>query len=50
VVQPLGAGQFLQGTFHRIHRDTVVLTPETIDEIHQALNTHKEVIRQFLEI
>jgi hypothetical protein len=41
---------FLQGTFHRIHKDTVVLTPETIDEIHQALDTHKEVIKQFLEI
>jgi len=41
---------FLQGTFHRIHRDTVVLTPETIDEIHRALDTHREVIKQFLEI
>jgi hypothetical protein len=41
---------FLQGTFHRIHKDTVVLTPETIDDIHQALGTHKEVIKQFLEL
>ena len=41
---------FLQGTFHRIHKDTTVLTPETVDEIYEALSTHKETIRHLLEL
>ena len=41
---------FLEGTFHRIRKDTRVLTPETIDEIHKALSTHKETIRHLLEL
>ena len=42
-------GPFLEGTFHAIRRYTSVLTGEAIDEIYQALNSHREVIRQFLE-
>ena len=41
---------FLEGTFHRIHKDTTVLTPDTIDEIYRALSTHKEIIRHLLEL
>jgi hypothetical protein len=41
---------FLKGTFHGIRRDTTVLTAEIIKEIHQALSTHRELVRQFLEI
>lgn len=41
---------FLEGTFHGISRDTMVITAEVIDEMHRALSTHREAIRQFLEI
>ncbi len=41
---------FLRGTFHGIRRDTTVLTAETIAQIHQALSTHRELVKQFLEI
>ncbi len=41
---------FFDGAFHGICRDTTVLTAEVIDEMHKALSTHIEVIRQFLEV
>jgi len=41
---------FLEGTFHGISHDTMVITAEVIDEMHKALSTHREAIRQFLEI
>jgi len=41
---------FLEGTFHGIGRDTTVTTGDVIDELHKALNAHREVIRQFLEL
>ncbi|MCI2425831.1 winged helix-turn-helix domain-containing protein [Candidatus Acetothermia bacterium] len=41
---------FLEGTFHRIRKDTTLLTPEIIDEIYRALSTHKEIIRYMLEL
>lgn len=41
---------FLDGTFHGISKDTIVLTAEIVDEIYKGLDTHKEVIRDFLEV
>lgn len=40
---------FLDGTFHGISRDTIVLTAEVVDEIYKGLDEHREVVRQFLE-
>jgi putative lipoic acid-binding regulatory protein len=40
---------FLDGTFHGISRDTTVLNAEVVDEIHDGLDRHREVIRHFLE-
>ena len=42
-------GPFLEGTFHAIRRYTSVLTSEAVDEIYQALDAHREVMRSFLE-
>jgi len=41
---------FLEGTFHRIGKETTVLTTEEIEEIHKALTTYRDAIRQFLEV
>ena len=41
---------FMQGTFHGIRKDTIVLMAEDIEEIYTLINNHKEAIRQFLEI
>lgn len=41
---------FLDGTFHGISRDTIVLTPEVIDEIYEGLNKNREIVKEFLEI
>ena len=40
---------FLDGTFHGISKDTIVLTAEVVDEIYKGLDEYREVIRQFLE-
>jgi len=40
---------FLDGTFHGISKDTVVLTAEVINEIYENLDRHREVIKEFLE-
>jgi len=41
---------FLDGTFHGISKDTVVLTAGTVDEIYEGFDANKEVIRKFLEV
>jgi len=41
---------FMEGTFHGISKDTIVLTAEIINEIYESLENNKETIRQFLEI
>jgi len=41
---------FMEGTFHGISKDTIVLTAEIINEIYYSLDNNKETIRQFLEI
>jgi len=40
---------YLDGTFHGISKDTVILTNEVINEIYNSLENNKEVIREFLE-
>jgi len=40
---------FFEGAFHSLRRDTIVLTPEAINDIHHAFNENKEVIGHFLE-
>jgi len=40
---------FLEGTFHSISKDTIVLTAEVVDEIYKGLSGHREIIREFLE-
>jgi hypothetical protein len=41
---------FLDGTFHGISKDTIVLTAETVDDIYKGLTAHKEVIKDLLEV
>jgi putative lipoic acid-binding regulatory protein len=41
---------FLDGTFHGISKDTIVLTAETVDDIYKALTAHEEVIKDLLEV
>lgn len=38
----------LGGTFHLIAADTIVLTPEGVEEIHRTFTAHKEAIRQLI--
>jgi len=38
-----------QGAFHRISRQTLVLTPEEIEDIHRVFSSHRETIRRFVE-
>lgn len=40
---------YLQGTFHRIASETTILTPETVDQIHEVAAAHRDVIRRFIE-
>jgi len=40
---------YLQGTFHRIARETSILTREMVEQIHQVTTTHRDIIRQFIE-
>jgi len=40
---------YVQGTFHRIAGETLVLTPEVVDQIHTVLMGHTEVLRRFIE-
>jgi hypothetical protein len=40
---------FLDGTFHGISKDTIVLTAEVIDEIYESLDEYKALIKAFLE-
>ena len=41
---------FLDGTFHGISKDTIVLTAEVINEIYQSLENNKDTFREFLEV
>ena len=41
---------FLEGSFHRISKETMVLTSDEIEQIHTALSAYKQAIRQFLEL
>ena len=40
---------YLSGTFHRIASETLILTPETVDEIHRVATAYKEIIARFIE-
>jgi hypothetical protein len=41
---------YWQGTFHRIGRHTMVLTPVIIERIHEVSSSYKEIIKQLVEV
>jgi len=38
-----------QGAFHKISGQTLVLTPDEIDDIHRVLSSHRETIKRFTQ-
>ncbi|MGB9887947.1 MAG: winged helix-turn-helix domain-containing protein [Moorellales bacterium] len=38
----------LSGTFHRLSRELIVLSPEEVEELHDALSKRKEMLKHFL--
>jgi len=38
-----------QGAFHKISAQTMVLTPEEIQAIHQVFSSHRQAIKRFIE-
>jgi len=38
-----------QGAFHKISRQTLVLTPDEIEDIHHVFSSHRETIKRFIE-
>jgi len=45
---PQLVGPLLEGTFHRLSRDLIVLTEEDAQGLYEDLNKRKELIRHFL--
>jgi hypothetical protein len=40
---------YLQGTFHGISKDTIILTAQTIDEIYTTFSHYKDTVHSFVE-
>jgi len=38
-----------QGAFHKISGQTLVLTPDEIEDLHQVLSSHRDIIRRFIQ-
>ncbi len=41
-------GPLFSGVFHEIRSDTIPLTPEEVDELHDLLKSHEQMLRQML--
>ncbi len=38
----------LSGTFHRLSRELIVLSPEGVEELHEALQKQREILKHLL--